>query len=52
VTYSSTYVINPSFAFFRQWAGSQREDRVVELEIMREESEEIDEPVRQLLFLV
>lgn len=38
-----TYIVDPSLAFLRQWASPEREDRVVELEIMRKEAEEIDE---------
>jgi hypothetical protein len=39
-----TYIVNPSFALFRQLSGSQRQHRVVKLEVVREEAEEIDQP--------
>jgi hypothetical protein len=42
-----THIIDPAFTFFRQWTSSEREDRVVELEIMREEPEEINQTSRQ-----
>lgn len=44
------YIVDPSFAFFRERSSSEREDRVVELEVVREETEEIDEPGKSAMF--
>lgn len=41
---SNVNIIDPAFAFFRQLSRSERENRIIELKVMREVSEEIDQP--------
>jgi hypothetical protein len=42
-----THVVDPTFAFLGQWSSPQRENRIIELKVMREESEEVDQSAHQ-----